>query len=539
MRWCILIILVGMLTAGLTVRAGVIQTRDGKIYHGTIKFCADGKITITQGATTTLAPADVVHLLMADPPPRRIHGLLGEYFQGADFTNPKGQRVDPVIDVRWPPGTEVIPGITNDVYAVRWTGQIQPLYNEQYTISTVNDDDVRVWIDNKKVAESWTGSQGTASGTINLLAGKRYDIQIDFVNRQLDGVLRLSWSSRSQPEEIVPARCLFANVADNPNAGTGLRAEYFANSDMQDLRMTRLDAQINFHGRTLPDMIIKGGKERYAVRWSGYLQPRYSGTYTLATHSNGGVHLKVAGQLLIDDWQRKVPQDHSATVLLHAGQKVPLTMEYGYGGYNATVELFWSSDKQQREVVPQECLFAEEKPAATVPPNEFASEAPLPPQGIILTDGTVLPAVPDELQARQTVKLRWGTHDLALPAEHIAVVFYDSQVLDPGRTWPADNGVLMRHGDFLEGSILAFKHRNVKLSSILFGIKNEGADTLRAVLFTKPAPARTPVTVCTTDGSVFPAGTLTSAADSVTITTENLGTLTLLAGDIFSIKTNP
>src|SRR5262245_53224841 len=72
-------------------------------------------------------------------------GLQGAYYDNIDFTAFKGTRVDPTVDFEWGLGAP-IDGVEADTFSVRWSGQVQPRYSEQYTFFTVSDDGVRLWI---------------------------------------------------------------------------------------------------------------------------------------------------------------------------------------------------------------------------------------------------------------------------------------------------------------------------------------------------------------------------------------------------------
>src|ERR1700722_14451087 len=99
MRFLIAILVLLLLNA-VSVRAGEIHTRDGKTYQGDIRFLDTGKIAVVHdGQTTTLDMTEIMYVLISPPgKPSAPHGLLGEYFQGREFNEPKAQRIDSTID---------------------------------------------------------------------------------------------------------------------------------------------------------------------------------------------------------------------------------------------------------------------------------------------------------------------------------------------------------------------------------------------------------------------------------------------------------
>ncbi|MBM4031612.1 MAG: tetratricopeptide repeat protein [Planctomycetes bacterium] len=160
-----------------------------------------------------LAGADDVMLLAAHPKGYRGSGsgLKGEYYTGTSL-NPtalKLTRVDPVIDFDFskkPPDRT----LGNQNLSVRWTGYIQPRHSETYTFTVRSDDGVRLFIDGKKVAERWVvRGTGEDNVTIDLEAGKKHEIMIEYFQSTGEAAITLSWQSKSQKKEVVPTWALF------------------------------------------------------------------------------------------------------------------------------------------------------------------------------------------------------------------------------------------------------------------------------------------------------------------------------------------
>ena len=59
--------------------------------------------------------------------------------------------------------------------------------------------------------------QGTTqwTGTITLVAGQKYDIQLDYLEGGFDANVKLMWSSPSRPEEVVPGSRLYLSAPWN------------------------------------------------------------------------------------------------------------------------------------------------------------------------------------------------------------------------------------------------------------------------------------------------------------------------------------
>ncbi len=136
-------------------------------------------------------------------------GLRAEYYRDQFLKGVPVERNDAVVDFTWKKGGPPI-ATTRDVYSIRWTGKVMPAHTERYTFHTKNDDGVRVWVDGKLVIDDWKGrySVGDNRGEIDLEGGRGYDLKIEYFNGGDLGVIRLFWSSPSQPEEIVPSSAL-------------------------------------------------------------------------------------------------------------------------------------------------------------------------------------------------------------------------------------------------------------------------------------------------------------------------------------------
>ncbi|MEL6109225.1 MAG: CARDB domain-containing protein, partial [Planctomycetota bacterium] len=137
------------------------------------------------------------------------NGLLGEYFDNNNFTAPFTNRVDATIDFNYG-SSAPIPGMGADDFSIRWTGQIEPLYSETYTFRALTDDGFRLWIDDQPIIDEWYGQPATYhDGTIDLEAGQRYDIRVEYYEGRSSAVAQLSWLSDSQTLEVIPASQLF------------------------------------------------------------------------------------------------------------------------------------------------------------------------------------------------------------------------------------------------------------------------------------------------------------------------------------------
>jgi glucose/arabinose dehydrogenase len=136
-------------------------------------------------------------------------GLTGTYFAKADFKGATVTRIDPVIDFDWKLGAPA-PGIRADAWSARWTGEIEAQANGLHTFFLRSNDGARLWIDGRLVIDDWQDhATQVTPGTIQLEAGHRYSLRLDYHDTAGRASLRLLWSAPGLPRQVVPAERLF------------------------------------------------------------------------------------------------------------------------------------------------------------------------------------------------------------------------------------------------------------------------------------------------------------------------------------------
>jgi len=155
-------------------------------------------------------------------------GLFGQYFTNSSTTysstnnfNPANlitNRIDPVIDFVWG-GTNATPNLSNGLYTVRWTGQVQPQFSETYFFDVFSDDGVRLWVNDQLLIDKWQTQSGGLewSNSIALQAGTRYDLKLEYLQTGSKAQAHLYWYSADQSKQVIPNTCLYPTN----NFGTG------------------------------------------------------------------------------------------------------------------------------------------------------------------------------------------------------------------------------------------------------------------------------------------------------------------------------
>ncbi len=257
------------------------------------------------------------------------------------------------------------PRMNPDKFSVRWLGQIRATHTEKYTFTVRVKDKARVWIDDKRIINAWK-NRDTAkevSGTIDLEAGKFYNIKVEYENDKDDAIIQFFWQSPSVAKEIVPKSSLYSSRMDASyigranepsNAltyGSGLLARFYNKSSFEGISASRIEPQINEDWTTVsPDPALDTTRE-YSAKWTGLVKPRYTEEYTFYVKAPADATLKINSETLLD--KKVTGEIATKTIELIADQtyniEFSLNMKQGGGG---PVVLSWESATQQKEVVP-------------------------------------------------------------------------------------------------------------------------------------------------------------------------------------------
>lgn len=133
-----------------------------------------------------------------------LSGLKAEYFSGNNFSGKNAVKIDDSISLSGQPVLGV-PGIADQHFSVRWTGQIQPNYSDSYTLSVNTAGGVKLWINDQLLVDAWSAKQHVEQGSIELEAGKKYNLKMEYANDLGNPQANLFWESQQQVREAVPS----------------------------------------------------------------------------------------------------------------------------------------------------------------------------------------------------------------------------------------------------------------------------------------------------------------------------------------------
>ncbi len=127
-----------------------------------------------------------------------------EYFANEQDTEPALTGSASNLHFDWSDGVPAPPFVT-EAFAARLAVNITPRFSESYRFTVRSPDKVRVLLDGHVLIDAWEpDGSGEASGSIVLVAGRSYELTVQYVKRSDIPSLSLSWESASQGSFLVP-----------------------------------------------------------------------------------------------------------------------------------------------------------------------------------------------------------------------------------------------------------------------------------------------------------------------------------------------
>lgn len=181
------------------------------------KLGADINVQYLEGCSLEpFGPAQVIPTGVLTPPGGQAGdtGLRAEFFDNQELKGePVLRRVDKQVDFNWASGSPDAK-VPKDHFSARWTGKIRAPVTGQYQFTVSTDDGVRLFVDGKRLINWWQDhGEEQRSATINLEAGKSYDLRMEYYENGGLAVARLLWSlPTEQTRDFTDVRNLAANA---------------------------------------------------------------------------------------------------------------------------------------------------------------------------------------------------------------------------------------------------------------------------------------------------------------------------------------
>ena len=134
-------------------------------------------------------------------------GVIGYYWANQNLQGPTRipPRLDPQIYFNWGTGSptwantpqtfiELDPTFRGSNYSARWLGSIKAPVTGRYSMATLSDDGVRLWLNDSLIISDWTNHYSTWDSTkLNLKGGELYNLRMEFFKSQGNSQAYLAW----------------------------------------------------------------------------------------------------------------------------------------------------------------------------------------------------------------------------------------------------------------------------------------------------------------------------------------------------------
>jgi parallel beta-helix repeat protein len=148
-------------------------------------------------------------------------GLSTEYFNSTDLSGAALWRNDQTVNFDWGYGSP-LGGVRTDRFSARFTGEVSAPTSGLYTFYVTADDGMRLDVGGKRLVNDFTDHPPTmASGQIELVAGQRPKINLEYYENGGQASLKLEWSGPNLARQVVPASALFSGQESSPATSTG------------------------------------------------------------------------------------------------------------------------------------------------------------------------------------------------------------------------------------------------------------------------------------------------------------------------------
>jgi hypothetical protein len=231
-------------------------------------------------------------------------GLLGQFwanttgtaFDDVTFATPATiTHTNAVVNFDWSAiGPDPLIGRTN--FVTRWTGSLQPQYDDTYEFSVIASGGVRLWINGNLLVNDWTTHSFavTNHGSTAFKAQQLYNVRLDCFQEN-GGVIQLFWRRPSTDFERIPETQLYsftnpppAIVAVNPADDSSFAGSASVTFGVEAKTLHNAIAEVEFFasGKSLGVLNNSIYAPVYALTTTGLNEGRYTLT-AVATDGSG------------------------------------------------------------------------------------------------------------------------------------------------------------------------------------------------------------------------------------------------------------
>ena len=154
-----------------------------------------------------------------------LPGLKAEYFADTELkTRPVATRIDRTVDTNFG-GAAPAPGLRKENFSVRWSGYLVAAATGAYQVGVrAEGERFRLWLDGRPAVQDWSSHPvPVMTAAVNLQAGHRYPLTLEYSHEGGDGQIQLIWL-RETADPLAEAVAV-AKQADVVVAVVGITAD--------------------------------------------------------------------------------------------------------------------------------------------------------------------------------------------------------------------------------------------------------------------------------------------------------------------------
>ncbi len=200
---------------------------------------------------------------------------------------------------------------------------------------------------------------------------------------------------------------LSAGAGGGRPGAQGLFAQYYSDQSFTRRVLSRVDPNVEFdwENRSPAEGVPN---DRFAVRWTGSITPRYSERYDIGVDADDEMRLFIDGEQVIDRWG-------STQMEMEAGRPYAIRIDYIEGNANAKARLTWKSDSESWKVVPTSVLSPVSPGSGAAGEDLIDTFSAFAPDGSTRQAGVYL--TPGGLVSRVGGDVLPGIYRIAVPEE--------------------------------------------------------------------------------------------------------------------------
>ncbi|ALD20368.1 hypothetical protein AM218_02875 [Hymenobacter sp. DG25A] len=137
-------------------------------------------------------------------------GLTGSYYPNGTLAGaPVLRRVDASVDFNWGLGAPS-KDLPTDYFSVRWEGLLVAPTTGTYRFQVPTNDEIRLWVNGKKVLDTWDGRrEDNSNAFVQLAANEKTSIKLEYVDADGEAHLQLQWLAPGKGLQIIPMEYLY------------------------------------------------------------------------------------------------------------------------------------------------------------------------------------------------------------------------------------------------------------------------------------------------------------------------------------------